>query len=93
MSQLAGTDGQSEQKLEAVKSFVRAERARRGIREYTLWEKHVPGEPSCEMKGEGFNLVDFQLMYTKEGFGAWRELEAVEILDLAYQYVTSGRRG
>lgn len=81
------------EKLEAVKLFIRTERVRRGVHEGGLWEKQVPGEPSCEMKGEGFNLVEFQLMYTKEGFGSWKELEAEEVLDLAYQYAINGRRG
>lgn len=79
------------EKLRVVRSHVTKERKRRGIKETDLHTAHLP-EFSCEGLGEGFNLVERQLMSTKEGYGAWECLKG-EMLDLAYQYVVTGCRG
>jgi len=74
------------EKRTAVLDLVYKERRRRGILSGDLRFKRVQ-ELSCELVGEAFNLVERQLLYTADGYGAWKELKDPEILDLAYQYI------
>lgn len=76
-------------KLEKIHAYVLKERKRRKI----VPQKNPPDEPSCEMHGEFYNLVEVQLMWTKEGYGAWHQLNFPEILDGAYKYVIFGKHG
>ena len=76
------------EKLKAVRQYVLYERKRRKIIPTT---ERLP-ELSCEAIGEFFNLVERQLVNTREGYGAWSELKSPEVLDGAYQYITQGHR-
>ncbi len=73
----------NEEKLQAVKLYVRRQRKARGI-------KGFPGpqpQPSCwgSAIGEFGNLVEFSLAYRPEE--SWNELKDPEILDGVYRYV------
>lgn len=74
------------EKICIVIDAVLVERRKRGVSDEALSLRPFD-EGSCEMVGEGFNLVERQLMYTREGYGYWRDLHG-ELLDLAFDYVT-----
>lgn len=82
--------GKQEEKIKSVVSYVRAVRTRQGIKELS---RSCLLEPSCFVNGEFYNLVEFQLVNTAEGFGSWSSLKHAEILEGAYEYVTKGKRG
>lgn len=75
-----------QKKFCVVRDAVLAEQTKRGIRKETLSDRSLP-EGSCEMFGEGFNLVERQLMHTREGCGYWRNLRG-DLLDLVFEYIT-----
>ena len=79
-----------DEKLKRVQEFVRTERARRGITQLSFTPRP---EGSCQMAGESFNLLEMQLLYTHEGYGDWKTLRFLEILNGVYEYVTNGTRG
>lgn len=79
----------SADRLAVIHAYITKERKRRQIAP----SLKPPQEPSCEMSGEFYNLVEVQLMYTLEGHGAWRDLQYAEILEGAYDYVVYGKRG
>ncbi len=67
-------------KTKMVLDFVRSERERMGVRNENLGLESRP-EPSCIAFGEFNNLLYCQLIYTKEGYGNWGELNGMEVLD------------
>ena len=77
-------------KLQAIKDYVWRERMRSDI---TILGYTYRFELGCWGCGEFFNLVECQLLSTKEGYGGWQELKHDGILDGGYEYVTKGRRG
>ena len=78
------------EKRRAIDEYVRRERIRCGV--MVLKDDYL-FELSCFGFGEFFNLVERQLMNTREGRGGWAELEDPDILHGAYEYVTKGKRG
>lgn len=79
----------AEEKLTAIREYILHKRAQCGI--VALGRAFRP-ELSCEAVGEFYNLVECQLLATKEGFGAWLELSHQPVLDGAYRYITEGIR-
>lgn len=79
-----------EAKRDAIREYVRDQRERGGIHDSVLSTKPLP-EGSCEMMGEFRNLVDRQLIMTREGYGDWASLRFQELLDGAYEYVLKAR--
>lgn len=80
-----------EDKYDRVVEYVEAERKKRGVSAEQLGTTYRP-EVSCESVGKGFNLVECQLIYTREGYGAWKSLYG-EVLNLVFNYVVFGKRG
>lgn len=79
-------------KLAAIKKYITKERKKKEIAEEEIGTSRM-FEGSCEANGEFYTLVERQLMFTHEGYGAWGELNSTEVLDGAYRYVTMGIRG
>ena len=77
-----------EEKLTVVRGYVQKERRRRKIKQFSPG----PEEGSCFADGEFKNLVERQLVLTREGQGAWYSLNHPEILEGAYRYVIGSRR-
>ena len=79
----------TQDKYEAIKRYVLAERKRLGITRLTP-------ERKSEMSGEGFGeftlLLERQLLTTPEGMGAWSDLQDEDILDGVYQEVVRADR-
>ncbi len=67
-------------KMKTVLDFVRGERKRMSVRNEDLGLDSRP-EPSCIAFGEFNNLLYCQLIYTREGYGNWGELNGTEVLD------------
>ncbi len=77
---------------QAVLHYVLSERKRRNIRKRDLSSSGQP-ELSCFAFGEAFNLVEVQLMYTRQDCGEWNVIKRNdEILELAYNYCKHGKK-
>ena len=81
-------------KMRMVLDFVRSERERMGVSDRELGLDSRP-EPSCIAFGEFNNLLYCQLIYTREGYGNWGELNGSEVLDGLIDFIVKEkmRRG
>ena len=81
-----------EEMLEAVQEYIARRRQEAGIIARDLALTPRP-EGSCCAEGEFKNMVESQLMYTRQGCGAWRDLAYDDILEGAWRYVAYGETG
>ncbi len=87
-------DLRSSKKYQKLVDYIKEERKKRGLEEKDLHKSCLP-EPSGEAYGDGYILVEIQLMHTEESCPSTWGLVAYDkvALDLAFNYAFFGKRG